>query len=75
MDSIFKAYGSVRALAEELDLPYTTVHSWKARGRIPYEHHDAVILACSRRGVPVTHKELRQVPRDLQALQARQGTA
>lgn len=59
MKQIFKDHGSIRALALDLGLPYTTVHSWKVRGRIPFEYHDAVVLSCSRRDVPTSHTELR----------------
>lgn len=59
MEQIFKDHGSIRALALDLGLPYTTVHSWKIRGRVPLEHHDKVILSCASRDIAVTHKDLR----------------
>lgn len=59
MEHIFKDHGSIRALALDLGIPYTTVHSWKVRGRVPLEYHDEVILSCSRRDIAVTHRDLR----------------
>lgn len=59
MEQIFKDHGSIRALALDLGLPYTTVHSWKVRGRVPLEYHDEVILSCARRDIAVTHRDLR----------------
>jgi hypothetical protein len=47
---IDEALGGASSLAGELDLPVTTVASWKARGKIPVEYWPGVIAVARRRG-------------------------
>jgi hypothetical protein len=35
LDELFAAFGGVAKLAAALNLPITTVHSWKRAGRVP----------------------------------------
>ncbi|WP_146038660.1 carph-isopro domain-containing protein [Paracoccus sp. SY] len=45
-------------LARDLGLPYTTVHSWDARGRIPADHDLKIIAAAKARGEVITLEQL-----------------
>lgn len=51
MDHIKHIWPTVRELADDLGLPYTTVHSWSVRGRIPADYDMALIDAAKSRGM------------------------
>ncbi|MFC3169246.1 hypothetical protein [Paracoccus fontiphilus] len=45
-------------LARDLGLPYTTVHSWEQRGRIPPDRDFDLIDAAAKRGEKLTLEQL-----------------
>jgi hypothetical protein len=45
-------------LARDLGLPYTMVHSWERRGRIPPDHDLKIIAAAKARGEVITLEHL-----------------
>ena len=47
-------------LAHDLGLPFTTVYSWTARGRIPADRDLDIIAAAKARGVNLTLERLAQ---------------
>lgn len=58
MQTIEHIWPNWKALSVDLGLPYTTVFSWKARGRIPADYDDALIAAAERRGQKLTREQL-----------------
>jgi len=58
MDHIKHIWPKVSDLADDLGLPYTTVHSWSVRGRIPSERDFEIIAAAERRGETLTFEYL-----------------
>jgi hypothetical protein len=58
MKHILSIWPTVKDLSDDLGLPYTTVHSWAARGRIPASHDLDLIRAASLRGHSLTLEEL-----------------
>lgn len=58
MEHIKHIWPTVRELADDLGLPYTTVHSWSVRGRIPSERDFEIIEAAAKRGVTITFEYL-----------------
>jgi hypothetical protein len=58
MKHILSLWPTVKDLSDDLGLPYTTVHSWAARGRVPASHDLALIRAASSRGHSLTLEEL-----------------
>jgi uncharacterized protein YjcR len=63
METLAHIWPTVRELADDLGLPYTTVHSWAARGRIPATHDLDLIEAAKRRGQELTLEQLAQARR------------
>lgn len=58
MEHIKHIWPTVRELADDLGLPYTTVHSWSVRGRIPSERDFEIIAAAAKRGHTITFEFL-----------------
>lgn len=58
MEHITRIWPTVKDLAADLGLAYTTVHSWTIRGRIPADHDLDLIAAAKRRGVKLTLEQL-----------------
>jgi len=58
MDHIKHIWPTVGDLAADLGLPYTTVHSWSVRGRIPSERDFDIIAAAEKRGEKLTFEYL-----------------
>lgn len=58
MEHIKHIWPTVRELAADLGLPYTTVHSWSVRGRIPPERDFDIIAAAEKRGFQITFEYL-----------------
>lgn len=88
MQHIKHIWPTVREIADDLGVPYTTAHSWEVRGRIPASYDFALIEAASKRGKALTLIELAEarnvVKSDLavthnashaNAIPARQGKA
>ena len=46
-----EAFGGVTRLAEAIDAPITTVHSWLTRGRIPAWRQAAIMAAARRKRI------------------------
>ena len=51
----------VSDLADDLGIPYTTAHSWAARGRIPASWDIDLIMAAEKRGKLLTLEYLAQM--------------
>ena len=66
MEHIKHIWPTVRELADDLGLPYTTVHSWSNRGRIPSERDFEIIAAAQRRGHALTFEYLAMARRQTQ---------
>lgn len=58
MDHIHRIWPTMAELAADLGLPYQTVASWKARGRIPAHYDGEIIEAAKRRGEVITFEQL-----------------
>jgi hypothetical protein len=58
MHHIEHIWPTVKEMSEDLGIPYTTVHSWARRGRIPADHDLDLIEAAARRGKSLTLAEL-----------------
>lgn len=58
MQHIRHIWPTIKDVADDLALPYTTVHSWSVRGRIPSDHDFALIEAAKARGFKLTLEEL-----------------
>lgn len=58
MQHITKIWNSVSDLASDLKRPYTTVHSWFARGSIPPKYDLDLIRLAKKRGKKLTLVEL-----------------
>lgn len=63
MNHISHIWPTVKDLAGELGLPYTTVHSWSVRGRIPADYDLDLIDAAVRRGHKLTLEQLARARR------------
>jgi len=50
--TIIRKLGGVKAVSDELGLPYITVVGWQQRGRIPVRHWPAIIALAGASGVP-----------------------
>jgi hypothetical protein len=60
MRNIMSLWPTVKDMSDDLGLPYTTVHSWWQRGRIPHAHDFDIIRAAATRGHSLTHEQLAQ---------------
>jgi len=58
MEHIAHIWPTVRGLADDIGVAYTTAHSWKQRGRIPSEYDFKLIAAAKRLGKPLTLEAL-----------------
>lgn len=58
MKHLKRIWPSPSALAADLGLPYTTVHSWFARERIPASRDLDLVEAAARRGEVLTLEDL-----------------
>lgn len=58
MQHIKHIWPTVKDIADDLAVPYTTAHSWIARGRIPAGYDLALIAAAKKRGKALTLKQL-----------------
>lgn len=63
MEHIRRIWPSAKELADDLDRPYTTVHSWFARDRVPAAHDLELVEAAARRGKNLTLEELARARR------------
>ena len=63
MEHIFHIWPTVKEMSDDLGLPYTTVHSWKDRGRIPADYDFELIEAAKNRGHSLTLEVLAQARR------------
>lgn len=61
-------------MAQDLDMPYTTVNSWWQRG-IPPKHFIALIAHAKRRGHDLSFEELAAISDDLRAPKTNRGAA
>ena len=58
MENIMSIWPTTKALADDLGVPYTTAHSWKARGRVPADWDLDLIAAAAKRGKRLTLEQL-----------------
>lgn len=58
MERIFQIWPTISSLAADLGLPYSTVHSWVRRGRIPADRDVDVVSAAQLRGEVITLADL-----------------
>ena len=58
MKHIKHIWPTIKEVADDLGVPYTTAHSWSLRGRIPSDYDFDLILAAKKRGKKLTLKEL-----------------
>lgn len=63
MEQIAHIWPSPKALADDLGLPYTTVHSWFARERFPASRDLDLIAAAKRRGCALSLEDLAKARR------------
>lgn len=58
MEQVLRIWPTVKALADDLGVKYTTVHSWVRRGRIPAAYDLALLRASRARGHVLTLEQL-----------------
>lgn len=58
MEKVINIWPKITDLAEDLGLPYTTVHSWAARGSIPARYDLQLVAAAEKRGSALSLEEL-----------------
>jgi hypothetical protein len=58
MEHLQHIWPTIREIADDLGLPYTTVHSWAERGNIPSYYDVDLIDAAARRGSTLTLEHL-----------------
>ncbi len=58
MKHLLHIWPTVKALSDDLGVPYTTAHSWAVRGRIPADRDLELIDAAARRGGVLTLEDL-----------------
>ena len=58
MEQVLRIWPTVKALADDLGVKYTTVHSWVRRGRIPAAYDLALLRASRERGHNLTLEQL-----------------
>ncbi|RMC39345.1 hypothetical protein [Paracoccus siganidrum] len=63
MEHISHIWPTIRSLADDLGTPYTTVHSWSVRGRIPPDRDLDLIEAAKRHGATLTLEQLARARR------------
>lgn len=54
VSEIVDALGGLTAVAAALDLPLTTVSSWKSRDSVPVSYWSPLLAAARKRGVAIT---------------------
>jgi hypothetical protein len=59
---IINLFGGTRALAAALDLPPSTVQSWKDAGLIPAKHQQPVLDKAIELGLPLTPADFFRTP-------------
>lgn len=60
---IFEQLGNVAAVAAELNVPYTTVHSWGRHNNIPPWRWPDVLALAAKKGVAVASDKRPNDPR------------
>lgn len=63
MQHIRHIWPTVKDIADDLGIPYTTAHSWGVRGRIPADYDLDLIEAARKRGKRLTLEELAEARR------------
>lgn len=63
MQHIRHIWPTVKDIADDLGVPYTTAHSWGVRGRIPADYDLDLIEAAKKRGKLLTLEELAEARR------------
>jgi len=63
MEHILNIWPTMADLAKDIDKPYSTVATWKARGKIPADHDFLLIEAAGKRGKALTLEQLAQARR------------
>lgn len=56
-EKIINRFGGIRPLARAIDENPSTVHAWKASGRIPQWHHITILKAAKDRDIEIPHTE------------------
>ena len=67
VDQLIEQFGGLRPMAKALNVPVPTVQGWKKRGRVPPEHHAAVVaqlalLSDSKDDKPTVKPTITPVP-------------
>lgn len=65
MQHIKHIWPTIKEVADDLGVPYTTAHSWSVRGRIPSDYDLDLILAAKKRGKKLTLEELARARQSL----------
>mgnify|MGYP003600284232 CR=1 FL=1 len=71
MQNIRDIWPTVKDIADDLGVPYTTAHSWIARGRIPPDRDLDLIAAAKKRGKKLTLEDLAKDRRAARAMSHR----
>lgn len=58
MEHLQEIWPTIKSLADDIGVPYSTAHSWLARGRIPASRDFELIEAAARRGKTLTLEQL-----------------
>lgn len=58
MEPIFALWPTTADLASDLEVPYTTAASWRARGSIPAKHDLDLVAAAVRRGKTLSLEDI-----------------
>lgn len=61
-ERIINLFGGTRALANALDLPPSTVQSWKDAGLIPAKHQQTVLDKAIELGISLTPADFFRLP-------------
>lgn len=56
--TLFDKFGGIRALADAVGVSASTVHSWKARGRVPARRQPAVLAAAQARRISLSIEDV-----------------
>lgn len=63
MEHIFSSWPTTADLATDLNVPYTTAASWKARGGFPAKRDLDLVAAAKKRGCDLTIEQIAEARR------------
>ena len=58
---IIETFGGQTAMADALDVPISTVESWRTRGNIPRWRHDSIIKAARGRKITLPQQFIEEI--------------